>query len=95
MSELFVLMYVDVTLQTRSPVSLEYGCRLKLSLDSNVDVTPLSSDWTISWSPSLVYVLDEPEYSQVTTPGAPTVVHFRTILGVAVLVMSIVGTTAH
>ncbi len=45
--ELFVLTYVDVTVHTRSPVSLKYGLRRNVSLDSNVDVPLFSNDWTI------------------------------------------------
>lgn len=81
-------------MQVRSPVSRRYGWRRKVSLDSIVDVTPLRTDCTIFWFSSLIYTLDEPEWVQLITPGAPTDVHFRTSKGFVALVTPIEGVTA-
>lgn len=81
-------------MQIRSPVSRRYGWRRKVSLDSIVDVTPLRSDWTMFWFSSLMYTLDELEWVQLMTPGAPTDVHFSTSKGFVALETSIEGTTA-
>lgn len=82
-------------MQVRSPVSRRYGWRRKVSLDSIVDVTPFRIDCTMSWFSSLIYTLDEPEWVQLMTPGAPTEVHFRTTKGFVLLVTSTEGATAY
>ncbi len=47
-SELLVLMYVVVTWQLLSPVSMRYGCRLNASVDSMVELYPSTSLWVMS-----------------------------------------------
>ena len=54
-----MLTYVVVTLQLLSPVSLLYGCWLNVSVDSIVDVYPLTRTCLIVCVSSLVYILDE------------------------------------
>ena len=81
-------------MHTRSPVSLGYGWDKNASLDSKLEATPFSSDWLSRCPPSFVYILEVPEYVQVTTAGAPVVVHLSVNIGSVVLVILPVGVTA-